>query len=50
MNVLEIIWSKYQSYRLLVKCRRYYVINKDERDRYRERVKGNIQNQWKGED
>ena len=33
MNVLEIIWSKYWSYRLLVKCRRNYVINKDERDR-----------------
>ena len=32
MNVLEIIWLKYWSYRLLVKCRRNYVINKDERD------------------
>jgi hypothetical protein len=37
MNVLEIIWSKYWSYRLLVKCRRNYVINKDERDRDREK-------------
>ena len=41
MNVSEIIWSKYWSYRLFVKCRRNYVINKDERDRDREkRVKG----------
>ena len=37
MNVLKIIWSKYWSYRLLVKCRRKYVINKDERDRDREK-------------
>ena len=37
MNVLEIIWSKYWSYRLLVKCRRNYVINKDERDMDREK-------------
>ena len=35
MNVLEIIWSKYQSFRLLVKCRRKYVINKDEKERQR---------------
>ena len=41
MNVSEIIRSKYWSYRLFVKCRRNYVINKDERDRDREkRVNG----------
>ena len=37
MNVLEIIWSKYWSYRLLVKYRRKYVIYKDEGDRDREK-------------
>ena len=37
--MLEIIWSKYWSYKLLVKCRRNYVINQDERDMDRERVK-----------
>ena len=37
MNVLEIISSKYWSYRLLVKSKRNYVINKDERDRDRDR-------------
>ena len=41
MNMSEIIWSKYWSYRLFVKCRRNYVIIKDERDRDSEkRVKG----------
>ena len=35
--MLEIIWSKYWSYRLLVKCRRKYVINKVEMDRDREK-------------
>ena len=40
MNVLDRTWSKYWSYRLLVKSRRNYVINKDERDRDRyKRVK-----------
>ena len=34
----EIIWSKYWSYRLLVKCRRNYVIDKDEKDRDREKI------------
>ena len=28
--MLERIWAKYWRYRLLVKCRRNYVINKDE--------------------
>ena len=37
MNVLEIVWSKYWSYRLRMKCRRKYVTNKDERDRDREK-------------
>ena len=57
MNVLKKNLSKCWSYRLLVKCRKKYLINKDERDRdrekrvkwrgidrERERVNGNIQN------
>ena len=50
MNVLEMIWSKYWSYRLLLKCRRNYVINKDERDRERVLRRGiEIEREWKGD-